>query len=265
MWTSYLFQDSGSPRPTCSPHSWGWTGCRALRRGGWCRWLWRCCGPRPVRSLAGAAWSAAGTPADWTWEWGRRWKPTAYRAADTQDKKNAALKKGDLKRTTFPANCYKTHISFLLEVFLNADSDSLQSCLPFLRSLAQLALQPLNVLQHHKQPAKTINATHETGTNRIELDVKVLVTGSYSEEFGDSIRLGTAHAAVARPDNPPFTVGDGVRLLRALQPHSHHPPVVTRPRGESLICEEVPLCQAGDADGRLQDHLSTRKTVMSVT
>lgn len=78
---------------------------------------------------------------------------------------------------------------------------------------------------------------------------------SYSEEFGDGIRLGAAHAAVTRPHDPPLTVGDGVRLLRAVQPHSHHPPVVTRPRGQSLIREEVPFAQAGDADRRLQDRL----------
>lgn len=155
----------------------------------------------------------------------------------------------------------KTHISFLLEVFLNAESDSLQSCLPLLRSLVQLSLQPLNVLQHQQQPTETINATYDTRTNRIKLEIKVSFTNSYSEEFGDSIRLGSAHAAVTRPNDPPLTVGDGVRFLWALQPHSHHPPVVTWPRGQSLICEEVPFTQAGDADRRLQDHLQNRKGI----
>lgn len=41
----------------------------------------------------------------------------------------------------------QTHISFLCEVLLNADSDSLQGCLPFLCTLVQLPLQPLDVLQ----------------------------------------------------------------------------------------------------------------------
>lgn len=89
----------------------------------------------------------------------------------------------------------------------------------------------------------------------MKLESKALVANSYSEEFGDGVRLGTAHAAVTRPDDPPLTVGHGVRLLRALQPHSHRVPVVTWARGQSLICEEVPLPQAGDADQRLQDRL----------
>lgn len=55
-----------------------------------------------------------------------------------------------------------THISFLSEVFLNADSDSLQSCLPFLRGLVQLSLQLLDVLQ---QPRKMTNVTYDT-TNK---------------------------------------------------------------------------------------------------
>lgn len=78
---------------------------------------------------------------------------------------------------------------------------------------------------------------------------------SHSQKFGDGVRLGVANAAVARPHNPPLAVGDGARLFRAVRLHSRHPPVVTRPRGQSLICEEVPFVQAGDADGRLQDHL----------
>lgn len=64
-----------------------------------------------------------------------------------------------------------------------------------------------------------------------------------------------ANAAVARPHDPPPAVGDGVALFRAVRLHSRHPPVVTRPRGQSLVCEEVPLVQVGDADGRLQGHL----------
>lgn len=58
-----------------------------------------------------------------------------------------------------------THISFLREVFLNADSDSLQSGLPFLRGLVQLRLQLLDVLQHQKQPRKMTNVTYDT-TNK---------------------------------------------------------------------------------------------------
>lgn len=143
----------------------------------------------------------------------------------------------------------KTHISFLCEVFLNADSDSLQSCLPFFRGLVQLSLQLPDVLQ----PRKMTNVMHDTKTNRTKL--KIRVTNTYSQEFGDGVRLSAAHAAVTRPHDPPLTVGDSVRLLWAVQPHSHHPPVVTRPRGQSLICEEVPFVQAGDANRRLQDHL----------
>lgn len=67
-----------------------------------------------------------------------------------------------------------------------------------------------------------------------------------------------ANVAVARPHDPPLAVGDGVRLLGAVRLHSRHPPVVARPRGQSLIGEEVPFAQAGDADGRLQDHLPNR-------
>lgn len=68
-----------------------------------------------------------------------------------------------------------------------------------------------------------------------------------------------ANAAVARPHDPPLAVGDGVRLFRAGRLYSCHPPVVTRPRGQSLICEEVPFFQAGNADGRLQDHLRSKR------
>lgn len=100
-------------------------------------------------------------------------------------------------------------------------------------------------------------------TNRIKLWTFWWQT-SYSEELGDSVRLGAAHAAVTRPHDPPLAVGDGVRLLRAVRPHSHHPPVVTRPRGQSLIREEVPFIQAGDADGRLQGHLQNRNVLMRI-
>lgn len=41
----------------------------------------------------------------------------------------------------------QTHISVLCEVLLNADPHSLQGCLPFLWTLVQLPLQPLDVLQ----------------------------------------------------------------------------------------------------------------------
>lgn len=82
---------------------------------------------------------------------------------------------------------------------------------------------------------------------------------SYSEKFGDGVRLGVAHAAVTRPNDPPLTAGRGVRLLRALRPHGHHPPVVTGPRGQCLLQEEGPFSQAGDADAGLQDHLRNRK------
>lgn len=85
MWTFYLFRHSGSSRPTCSPRSWGWTGCKVLQRGGWSRWPRWCCGLRPARCLAGAAWSAAERPAGWTWEWGLRVTPTLYGAANTRD------------------------------------------------------------------------------------------------------------------------------------------------------------------------------------
>lgn len=81
---------------------------------------------------------------------------------------------------------------------------------------------------------------------------------SHSQKFGDGVRLGVANAAVARPHDPPLAVGDGVRLFRAVRLHSRHPPVVARPRGQSLICEEVPFAQAGDADGGLQDHLRNK-------
>lgn len=81
---------------------------------------------------------------------------------------------------------------------------------------------------------------------------------TYSQEFGDGVRLGVADAAVARPHDPPLAVGGGVRHLGGVRLHGRHPPVVTRPRGQSLICEEVPFVQAGDADGGLQDHLRNR-------
>lgn len=64
---------------------------------------------------------------------------------------------------------FETHISFLREVFLNAHPDSIQSRLPFLRSLVQLALQSLNVLW----TTKTANVTRDTKTNRIKLQIKV--------------------------------------------------------------------------------------------
>lgn len=99
--------------------------------------------------------------------------------------------------------------------------------------------------------------------NRMKLKIRVLVTGSHSEEFGDGVRLGAAHAAVTWPHDPPLAVGDGFSLLWALQPHSHHPPVVTWPGRQSLICEVVPFIQAGDADGRLQDHLQDIKVLSS--
>lgn len=59
-----------------------------------------------------------------------------------------------------------THVSFLLEVFLNAHSDSLQSRLPFLRGLVQLGLQLLDVLQQREQSGTMVNVTHDTGTNQ---------------------------------------------------------------------------------------------------
>lgn len=91
-----------------------------------------------------------------------------------------------------------------------------------------------------------------------------LVPCSYSEKFGDGVRLGVAHAAVTRPNDTPLTVGGGVRLLRALPPHGHHPPVVAGPRGQRLLQEEVPFGQAGDADTGLQDHLRHRKHEFSL-
>lgn len=45
------------------------------------------------------------------------------------------------------SSSFQTHISFLCQVLLNADSDSFQGCLPFFGALVQLALQPLDVLQ----------------------------------------------------------------------------------------------------------------------
>lgn len=150
MWTSYLFWSSGSSRPTCSPHSWGWTGCKVLRRGGWSRWLCWCCGLHPVRCPAGAAWSAAGRPAGWTWESGLRWTPIAYAAADTQENVRVRNKIHSLtsvkeKNMTIRGRL-NTHISFLLEIFLYAQSDPFKSCLPFFWGLVQLTLQLLNVL-----------------------------------------------------------------------------------------------------------------------
>ena len=97
----------------------------------------------------------------------------------------------------------------------------------------------------------------------IQHQPEVTVQGSYRQELGDGVGLSAAHAAVTRPDDPPLAVGDGVRLLRALRPHRHHPPVVTRPRGQSLVREEVPLVQAGDPGGRLQDHLQHNGLIQS--
>lgn len=74
------------PHSTCSPRSWGWTGCKVLRRGGWHHWLWRRCGRRPVRFPAGASWSADGKAGCWGWGSARKWRPIVYGAADTQEK-----------------------------------------------------------------------------------------------------------------------------------------------------------------------------------
>lgn len=81
---------------------------------------------------------------------------------------------------------------------------------------------------------------------------------SHSQELGDGVGLGAAHTAVTRPHDPSLAVRHGVRLLCAVHPGRHHPPVVTRPRGQSLVCEEVPFVEAGNADGGLQDHLQTQ-------
>ena len=100
----------------------------------------------------------------------------------------------------------------------------------------------------------------KTKDNKKTPKIHLMVTSSYSEKFGDGVRLGMAHVTVTRPNNPPLTVGDGVRLLWALWPHGHHPPVVDRPSWQTLFNEEVPLTQAGDADRRLQDHLQNKQT-----
>lgn len=141
----------------------------------------------------------------------------------------------------------QTHSSFLRQVLLNADPDSLQGGLPVLRSLVQLTLQPLDVLQ--AAPTTSVTRGQANAANLSQSE------STHGQQFGDGVRLGVADAAVARPHDPPFAVGDGVRLLRAVQLHRRHPPVVTGPRGQGLIREEVPFAQAGDADGGLQDHL----------
>lgn len=41
----------------------------------------------------------------------------------------------------------------------------------------------------------------------------LVVVLSYSQEFGDGVRLGPANAAVTGPNNPPLTVGEVVLLL----------------------------------------------------
>lgn len=152
----------------------------------------------------------------------------------------------------------KTHVSFLCEVVLNAESDSLQSGVPFFRGLVQLALQPLDVLASRK------DGKHNTCVQKQTEQTSHLSQKSfYRQEFGDGVRLGAAHAAVTRPYDPPLAVGDGVCLLRAVQPNGHHPPVKTRPRGQSLIREEVPFFQVGDAVGRLQDHLWHKRFLLT--
>lgn len=49
-----------------------------------------------------------------------------------------------------------THVPLLSEVLLDADADPLQSRLPLVRRLVQLALQPLDVLQE----VKGVGGTH---------------------------------------------------------------------------------------------------------
>lgn len=69
---------------------------------------------------------------------------------------------------------------------------------------------------------------------------------THSQEFGDGIRLGTADAAVTRPDDPPLGGGDGVWLFCALRAHSGHTPVIRRACGQRLLCVELPCRQIGD-------------------
>ena len=152
----------------------------------------------------------------------------------------------------------KTHVSLLREVVLDAEADSLQSGVPFLRGLIQLALKPLDVLGSGKDDKHNTCVQRQTGSTS-----RASQKGFYRQEFGDGVRLCAAHAAVTRPHDPPLAVGECVCLLRAVQPNGHHPPVKTRPRGQSLIREKVPFSQVGDAVGGLQDHLWHKRFLLT--
>lgn len=146
----------------------------------------------------------------------------------------------------------QTHIPLLSEVLLDADSDPLQSRLPLVWRLVQLALKPLDVLQEEE------GAEEDTFRDPLQNSSGCQWNhywGPHRQQLGDGIRLGAANAAVARPHDAPPAAGDGVRLLAAVRPCRHHPPVVARPRGQGLVCKEVPLAEAGNADGGLQDDL----------